>query len=243
VLDQIAGFRASFVLLTVSGAIVLVAAWFTLHETNHNRRRGEPLWQPSHFARLLGTQRFRSYALTLACASAVFFIFLAVAPFLMVNVMGRSPVEYGFWFIAVSLGYMAGNFLSGRYSERVGNDQMVRFGNWLTLFGATLTLAAALLGYLTPATLFLPMLFCALGNGLTIPNGTIGAISVDRALIGTAAGLAGCLQMSFGAIVSQGVGSGQDTYPLLGLWAMAACALAGLLFHGRTMRSTAGISM
>jgi len=241
-LDQVAGFRASFILLAVLGAITLAAAWATLHETNHNRRRDEPLWRPLDFVRLIAARRFRGYALTLAHASAVFFVFLAVAPFLTVNVMGRSPIEYGFWFMVVSLGYMAGNFLSGRYSERVGNDQMIRFGNWLTFAGAAASLIAGLAGQLTPVTLFLPMLFCAMGNGLTIPNGMIGAISVDSALIGTAAGFAGFLQMGLGAIVSQGVGSAQDSYPTLGLWAMAVFATLGILTHIGTMRAGAGVS-
>ena len=33
------------------------------------------------------------------------------------------------WSAFAALGYMAGNFLSGRYSERLGNDTMIRAGN------------------------------------------------------------------------------------------------------------------
>ena len=74
---------------------------------------------------------------------------------------------------------MAGNFLSGRYTIKFGIDRMIMAGCAVTLGGGFLCLAAAVTGFLAPATLFLPMSLAAFGNGLTIPNGTAGAISVD----------------------------------------------------------------
>lgn len=234
-LDQLWGFRSSFLVLALIGALTWIIAWFSLHETNFNRRSDGRLWQSAHYGRIFASRQFRGYATSLAFASAVFFTFLAFAPFLTVNIMGRSAVEYGLWFILVSLGYMVGNFLSGRYSEVVGNDRMVLFGNLMTLLGAGLSLILALSGLLTPLALFAPMLLCALGNGLTIPNGTIRAISVDPLLVGTAAGLLGFLQMGVSAVISQGVGSLQDQSYMIGYWALAICALLGALAHLATM--------
>lgn len=230
-LDQLWGFRSTFVVLAIVGAMTLAGAWVSLHETNLNRRRDGRLWQSAHYGRILASRQFRLYATSLAFASAVFFTFLAFAPFLTVNIMGRSAVEYGLWFILVSFGYMIGNFLSGRYSMQVGNDRMVLFGNLLALFGAVLCLVLALLGILTPAALFAPMLLCALGNGLTIPNGTIRAISIDPLLVGTAAGLVGFLQMGVSAVISQGVGALQDHQFMIGYWTLALCAALSALAH------------
>jgi DHA1 family bicyclomycin/chloramphenicol resistance-like MFS transporter len=230
-LDQVAGFRSSFALLAIVGTLTLAGAWFTLHETNFNRRTDGRLWQSAHYGSIFAARQFRGYATCLAFASAVFFTFLAFAPFLTVSIMGRSAVDYGLWFILVSIGYMIGNFLSGRYSERIGNDRMVLFGNTLTLLGAALCLILALLGILTPAALFSPMLLCALGNGLTIPNGTIRAISVDAKLVGTAAGLVGFLQMGVSAVISQAVGSLQDHHFMIGYWTLALCAGLSALAH------------
>jgi hypothetical protein len=63
----------------------------------------------------------------------VFFAFIAGAPYVMVVVLERQPLDYGLWFMIVSLGYMLGNFLSGRYSQRFGTDRMVTIGNAFTL--------------------------------------------------------------------------------------------------------------
>ncbi|MGE0239366.1 MAG: multidrug effflux MFS transporter [Parvibaculaceae bacterium] len=230
-LDQIAGFRSTFVLLAIVGALILAGAWFTLHETNVAPSTDGRLWQSAHYGRILAARQFRGYATCLTFASATFFTFLAFAPFLTVNIMGRSAMEYGLWFILVSIGYMIGNFLSGRYSERIGNDRMVLFGNTFTFAGAALCLVLALLGLLTPAALFSPMLLCALGNGLTIPNGMIRAISIDHRLVGTAAGLVGFLQMGVSAAVSQAVGSLQDHHFMIGYWVLAICAALSALAH------------
>lgn len=233
VMEVVADWRASFWLLTLLGSAVLAAAWIALPETNLNRVAAGSLLSPASFAHLLRIRRFRSYTLTLALASSVFFSFLAGAPYVTIVVLGRSPLEYGVWFLMISLGYMAGNFLTGRYSQAVGIDRMMTIGNLLTLAGGVACLAAALFGFLSPATLFLPMALAAFGNGLTIPNGTAGAISVDPLLVGTAAGVSGFLQMGTGAAASQLVGSLQGTYTFAVFWFMACASLLAALAHAR----------
>ena len=154
----------------------------------------------------------------------------------MVDVLKRTPMEYGLWFFCVSAGYMLGNFISGRFTQRLGIDRMMMAGNIVTLAGGLMCLAAALGGWLSPATLFVPMAFAALGNGLTIPNATAGAISVDPRLTGAAAGWAGFTQMAFGAAASQLVGSLQDGWPFAVFWFMASASILALLTHTLAIR-------
>jgi DHA1 family bicyclomycin/chloramphenicol resistance-like MFS transporter len=185
---------------------------------------------------LFGIPRFRGYAMTLAFSSSVFFAFLGGAPHVMVDILQRTPVEYGLWFIAVSVGYMFGNFISGRYTQRFGIDRLMLVGNLLTLAGGMLCLAAAVSGMLSPVTLFVPMGVAALGNGLTIPNGTAGAISVDPRVTGAAAGWSGFTQMACGAIASQLVGSLQNNWPFAVFWFMAGASALALASHLTMMR-------
>ena len=80
------------------------------------------------------------------------------------------------------------------------------------------------------------MCLAAVGNGLTIPNGTAGAISVDQRLTGAAAGWSGFSQMACGAAASQLVGSLQDGWPFAVFWFMAATSLLALLAHLHALR-------
>jgi DHA1 family bicyclomycin/chloramphenicol resistance-like MFS transporter len=57
----------------------------------------------------------------------------------------------------------------------------------------------SLVWWLHPLALFGPMVLFAIGNGISLPNGTAGAVSVDPTVAGTAAGFAGFLQMGLGA--------------------------------------------
>ncbi len=232
-LDTFASWRASFWLLAVLGGAVLAAAWMALPETNLERSTSASLVSAASFSHLLGIRRFRGYTLTLALASSVFFSFLAGAPYVTIVLLERTPLEYGIWFLLISLGYMVGNFLTGRYSQAVGIDRMISIGNLLTCAGGLVCLVTALVGLLSPLTVFLPMALAAFGNGLTIPNGTAGAISVDQRMVGTAAGVSGFLQMGFGAAASQFVGTVQGVFPLTVFWFMAAASVLAALVHAR----------
>jgi len=237
-IDVHGGWRVGFWLLAVLGAVVLAAAWRYLPETHVNRNAaGSGMGLLTGAARLFTLPRFRGYTLVLAFTSSVFFAFLGGAPHIMMDVLGRTPMEYGLWFITVSAGYMAGNFISGRYTRAVGLDRMITAGCAITLAGGLMCFAAAITGLLSPATLFLPMCLAALGNGLTIPNGTAGAISVDQRLTGAAAGWSGFSQMACGAAASQLVGSLQDGWPTAVFWFMAAASLLALVSHLATLRN------
>ena len=237
-LDQVAGWRSIFVLLALLGAVALAATWHKLPETNRNLAPSIRLaGLASGYMALLRMPSFLAYGLTLGFSSAVFFAFVAGAPYVMVVVLGFQPLDYGLWIMIVSLGYMFGNFLSGRYSQRLGTDRMVTIGNLFTLAVTLAGLAAALAGAISPLTLFLPMLFAALGNGLTIPNATAGAISVNASMVGTAAGLAGFLQMGISAGSAQLVGILQDGAPLAVFWVMAAAAVLATLTHRLALRA------
>jgi DHA1 family bicyclomycin/chloramphenicol resistance-like MFS transporter len=236
VLDDVGGWRTNLVVLTVAGAMVLAAAWRFLPET-HAPRRGPPLISLTDCRRLLTRPRFVGYVVTLGFSSGMFFVFLAGAPHIMVKVLHRTPTEYGIWFIVVSFGYMFGNFLSGRLSENFGSDRMVRFGNYSALTGTAIALGAFVAGLQTPSALFVPMMLVTMGAGLIVPNGIAGAISVDPRAIGSAAGLAGFLQMAIAAAASQLVGSAQHGWPAVLYWVMAGCALIAALSHSFTMRT------
>jgi DHA1 family bicyclomycin/chloramphenicol resistance-like MFS transporter len=236
--EKFASWRVDFWILAGFGGLVLAAAWLHLPETH--LRRGAASQAPSLLegaARLFTMPRFVAVATTLAFTSSVFFAFLGGAPQVMVDVLHRSPTEYGLWSITVSGAYMLANFLSGRYTQAIGLDRMITMGCVITLLGGLMCLAAALLGLLSPATLFLPMAVAGFGNGLTIPNGTATAISVDPRMTGAAAGWSGFAQMACGAAASQLVGSLQNHWPFAVFWFMAGASVLALAAHQLRPRS------
>lgn len=233
VLEMLYGWRAAFVFLAAFGGLTLIVAARQLPETNHNRGSGGSARQLLHgYACLARSRPFWGYTLTTAFSTAVFFAFIAGAAYVMIDLMGRSPVEYGFYFATVSGGYILGNFLSGRFAARFGPDRMILAGTIVILAAVAAMAAAFAAGLMHPAALFAPMTFVGVGNGLVIPSGVAGAVSIKPNVAGAAAGLSGSFQIGFGALVAPVVGAllGATVWPLIAV--MAGCALLTLFSVG-----------
>jgi MFS transporter, DHA1 family, multidrug resistance protein len=200
-LDELYGWQASFILLGVLGAIALVFVVTNIPETNANR--GAPMKsQLANYRLLIATPAFWLYALTGSTAAGVFFGFLGGAPALASGPLGLSPSSYGLWFAITAFGYLVGNFISGRFSERQGIRRMIIMGTLIALAGCSMPfLLFPTLG-VSSLALFGPMLLVGVGNGMALPSTTAAAVSVKPEAAGAASGLIGALQTAFGAILS-----------------------------------------
>lgn len=204
VLEAIHGWRASFAFLTAFGLLTLVTVQFLLHETNPWRGQAGNKARDlvSGYGKLVGVPAFWGFALTAGLTSASFFAFVGGAAHVTINLMGRTPVEYGLYFGLVSVGYMAGNFCSGKYVAVMGPLRMIRLG--IIVGGVAVLLMALLyaLNDMEPAFIFVPTMLLGLGNGLVMPSCIAGAVSVRPESAGAASGLAGSMQIGLGAIAT-----------------------------------------
>ncbi|HKL56291.1 MAG: multidrug effflux MFS transporter [Roseovarius sp.] len=234
VLDELFGWKANFWALFVLGALVTWLSWRDLGETAP--RSGQTLRQQiADYPELLTSQRYWGYALASALSSGSFFAYLGGAPFVGDRVFGLAPGELGLYFGAPAVGYMLGNFVSGRFSVRIGVNRMVLWGTLFNAVGIALNLAVFYAGQGSPISFFGLMILMGLGNGMVIPNATAGALSVRPHLAGTASGLAGALMIGGGAALSALAGAlltpGSGAFPLL--WIMLSTgllAIAAILF-------------
>ena len=242
-LDEWFGWRASFFLVLGIGAVVLAFTWALLSETHHERHAASALAVLRGFPILLRDPAFAGYATNIACTTAVFFAFLAGAPYIMVEIFDRPPSEYGEYFMLNALAYMTGNFLSGRLATSIGAERMVFAGSLFAVAGAAIMTLLALTTEMSPLRLFLPIMLVGLANGLSLPSATAAAISLRPDLAGTASGLTGFLQMAAGALVTLLVGQLQDdtVFPMIGVMSAAAliAMLGFLLARLATRRRTA----
>lgn len=199
-LDEIFGWQANFWVLLILGAMTFVLVWFDLGETA--AKSGHTLRQQfGEYPELLRSPRFWGYSIASGASSGAFFAYLVGGPFIGDVVFGLSPSMLGVYFGTPALGYMLGNFLTGRYSIRVGVNNMVLYGCLMTTFGVFLSLLVFLADAASAETFFGLMLFVGLGNGMSIPNATAGMLSVRPHLAGTASGLGGAMMIGFGAIL------------------------------------------
>ncbi|MFT4961041.1 MAG: DHA1 family bicyclomycin/chloramphenicol resistance-like MFS transporter [Paracoccaceae bacterium] len=217
-LDHAFGWHANFWLLLGLGGLTMVLVWADLGETV--TKTGQTLRQQfGEYPELLRSPRFWGYSIASGASSGAFFAYLGGAPFIGSVVFGLTPSTLGIVFGLPALGYIVGNFLTGRYALRVGINGMVMWGCITALVGVVLTLIVFMAGLATPYSFFGLMIFIGLGNGMTIPNATAGMLSVRPNLAGTASGLGGAMMIGVGAALSALAGSlltlETGAYPLL----------------------------
>ena len=229
-LDEAFGWRSVFVFTFGFGVAVTALVYFDLGETNQ-RRSTSFAAQFRAYPELFRSRRFWGYALTAALASGAFFAFLGGGPWVATNLLGMGPAELGFHFGFIALGYLIGNFLSGRYTTRIGLNRMMLIGGLVATAGMVLSLALLGFGVATPLSFFGPILFLGLGNGLLLPSANAGVVSVRPHLAGSASGIGGALMIGAGASLSVLAGAllgpGSGAWPLL--WIMLACSALSIV--------------
>jgi DHA1 family bicyclomycin/chloramphenicol resistance-like MFS transporter len=230
-LNDFVGWRSIFGFLTASGLIIAVVAFLFLPET---RDSAEAMSERPTFLRSLAIlsrlPAFWAYALTCAFGTAVFFAFLGGTPFVAIDMLGLTGTQYGLYFILVPGGFMLGNFLTGRFSQRIGIHALMVAGSVITFLAVVGMFLAFLAGWRHPLALFLPMYAIGFANGLTLANALAGAVSVRPDLAGAASGFAGAMQIGFGGVATVVIGAllaaTHSVFPMV--IGMATLALLGV---------------
>lgn len=205
-LEQAFDWHATFVFLVLAGIGTLALVYYDLGETLAKGGMGFRA-QVRSYPELFRSPRFWGYVMCAAFASGAFFALLGGASFVGTTIFGLSPVWNGIALGAPAIGYAMGNFLSGRFSVRLGINKMALIGTGITIAGLGTSVLLTLAGLIHPLVFFGFCTFLGLGNGLILPNVMAGSISVRPHLAGTASGLGGAIMIGGGAALSQVAGS------------------------------------
>ncbi|MCB2094985.1 MAG: multidrug effflux MFS transporter [Rhodobacteraceae bacterium] len=243
-LDQAFGWHSTFILLLVAGLVVLWLTWSDLGETAQNRATSLRD-QFRQYPELFASHRFWGYCLSATFASGAFFAFIGGAPFVGVQVYGLDSVQVGLCVGAPALGYFSGNFLSGRYSIRMGVNWMITAGAAISTLGMVFPFILNLIGAHGPTLFFGAVTLVGLGNGLLMPSANAGMLSVRPHLAGSASGIGGAIMIFGGALLSAlagwMLGPGSTAMPLIVIMLVSsALALAAIFYTIRRERQISG---
>ncbi|MEO1638154.1 MAG: multidrug effflux MFS transporter [Pseudomonadota bacterium] len=205
-LEQWFGWQATFILLAVLGSGTLLLVYLDLGETVSGQGTGFRE-QLRTYPELFRSPRFWGYVLCAAFGSGAFFALLGGTSFVASEIFGLSPVWSGVALGAPAVGYAFGNFLSGRFSVRLGINRMAMIGTLVTILGLGASAMLTLFGVNHPLNFFGFCTFLGLGNGIMLPSVMAGSISVRPHLAGTASGIGGAIMIGGGAALSQFAGS------------------------------------
>lgn len=222
------GWRSIFVVLTGVGALVLALSIWLLQETNQSPpsvKRGGVLSLALEYPRILRSRAFVGYTLLTGFTMGAIMAYVAGAPFVLIELLEIPPEIYGWYAMIPTFANIAGSFLAGRLTTRLGGERMILAGTAAILLGGLSVLGFALAGVVSVASVMGPMCLIHLGTGLMFPSAMQGAVSLFPQRAGTASSLNGFLQMLISAVGASLVGRmpGDQAMPMA--ITMAACAV------------------
>lgn len=234
--------RYLFLLLAGCSLILTVGVHLTLAETATRTARAAPVFTHSAWT-LLSKPAYIGYMISIAFGTALYHVFNAGAPFVMIEILKYNPADFGLYYAIAASMFLVGSLLSARITERVGADKMIL----LALIPISMGIGLFWLfhGALHPLALFIPGGLLMFSNGFTIPNATTGALSVRPELAGTAAGISGFVQFLVGALGTMIVGFALTDSRFPWLVALTFCGIltaAGALLgiHSRRRAAISG---
>ncbi|CAH0304967.1 Bicyclomycin resistance protein [Roseomonas sp. CECT 9278] len=223
------GWRGIFVILASYGAAMVALILLFLPETlpMDRRRRDGVLATLRIWGGLLRDARFMGFALAGGFIIGGMFAYIMGSPFVLMELHGVPPGQYGFYFGANAIGIMVVGQVMSRLAQKLEPARLlpvvltVSAVSGLALLGVTATglfgfwgIVATLFCYVAMIGAVMP-LTVALGMG---PHGK---------MAGNASALMGTLQFGIGAMVGVVLGALQDGTALPMAGVIAACGVAG----------------
>ena len=206
------GWRASFICLTALGSIIVLAIWHLLAETlaEPDARALQPRRMRENFGRLFASRTYVGYVLTGCFCFAGLFAYISGSSFVLVDVFGLSPSQYGYMFGLNGISVIVGSTIGGRITMRFGIDRMLLAATPIAAIAGLTMAALAWTGVNHVAAIVAPMCLYTLALGIVLSQSIAGAISPFPQIAGVASALLGFLQMAFASLAGLAVGQLYD---------------------------------
>ena len=211
----VGSWRSIFWFQAATSAAILIATILAFEETRTDAmraaaRREHPI---ATFRYLVRHPRVVGYALAGAFNTGAFFGWIAMSSYLLIEVYGVSPSNFGWWFGANAAGFIGMSQVNAHLMRwRTPEEVLVRARLASIVFAAIVVFDAytgfgGMLGVIVP-------LYVTLGSfGLVGPNTQAAAMNVDPARAGAISSITGSTTFAMGTLVSAIAGYLHDGTP------------------------------
>ncbi|WP_218776985.1 multidrug effflux MFS transporter [Salinicola salarius] len=204
------GWRTVLLALCLMGVGNLLFVWRLMPETAKPSGRIDLLNLAHEYRTLIRSPAFIGYAIGGGCVTTAMFAFVASAPFIFVEQLGKPASHVAYYLSLLILSISLGNFITNRTIHRIGLVRLMLSASFLSLAGGISMLTVVLAGWTSVVTLEASMLLFTFGVGMTGPTALTLAVGINPKVVGSAAGLYGFAQMGIGALCTALAGLGDD---------------------------------
>lgn len=227
------GWRVIFGGLTCFGLICLIAIHTTMQETL-KRQETAPLHLGrilKQYGSLLLDRQFLAYALCGGLLQAGMFAYITGSPFVLIELHGIKPENFGWVFGANAIGLIAASQFNARLVGKLTPDTILGRALWLPA-GLTLVITILVAAGVNNLPLLLVGFFGFMAcYGFISPNASAIALSQQGHQAGTASALMGTVQFSLGIIAGVSMSLWHDGTALPLVTVMSICGVGALLLH------------
>jgi Bcr/CflA subfamily drug resistance transporter len=196
-IDEMSGWRGNFAFLVGMGGCLLLYTWVKLPESRPSQHiQKKSFGQVAQ--QLLGDSRVFGYGILIGASNGIIFSYYAEAPFLFIELLHLTPVQYGLSGIIIAAASVLASWISHRLNGReFKHEKIIWIGCYLMAL-ASFSLATLSYGRIfeDATTLHLSVLLGVvgllfIGIGLVIPNALSQALTAYQQSLGTGGALFG----------------------------------------------------
>ncbi|MBI1204883.1 MAG: Bcr/CflA family efflux MFS transporter [Rhodopseudomonas sp.] len=235
------GWRSTFFVMVVVAMLGVAVVWLLLPETLKTRA-AEPVSFGSMLASfgIVGRNPvYLAYLLMASTAYAGLFAWISGASFVLQDLYGLTPFNFGVVFALGAVGYMTGSTIAVRLVVRIGLDGIIGLGAGLLTLGGLGLVASVAFGLSSALSLVVPMAVYLAGLGMVLAQSIAGALTPFPERAGAASSLFGFIQQTLAAGCGAVVGwlLGQSAWPVAGGVAIMGLMTLLIWLASRSLRA------
>ncbi len=196
--------RAIFVFQALVALVVLIASVFGLKESRSHEMRAHARGESAiaTFRYLLSHPRVIGYTLSGAFNSGAFFSWISLSSYLLIEVYGVSPSNFGWWFGANAAGFIGMSQVNAHLMRWHTPEVVLARARLASVASAAVLVFDAFSGFGGMLGVIIP-LYVTLGSfGLVGPNTQAAAMNVDPARAGSISSITGGATFAVGSVIS-----------------------------------------
>jgi MFS transporter, DHA1 family, multidrug resistance protein len=196
--------RSIFVFQAAVALVVLIATVFGFRESRTQELREHAKGESpiATFGYLLSHPRVLGYTLAGAFNSGAFFSWISLSSYLLIEVYGVSPSNFGWWFGANAAGFIGMSQVNAHLMRWHTPESVLARARLASIASAAVLVADAFSGFGGMLGVIIP-LYVTLGSfGLVGPNTQAAAMNVDPARAGSISSLVGGSTFAIGSCIS-----------------------------------------
>ncbi|UYM15711.1 Bcr/CflA family efflux MFS transporter [Endozoicomonas euniceicola] len=224
-IQQYAGWQYSFLVMAAFAIIAMLAMTLLPEKSERNANATTGMFKG--YSAVLTDLRYMRFSVAAGVAFAGAFVFVAGAPFVLIEQLGINPKDYGFIFAAAIAAYLVSASMGPKLTDRLSREKVTLLSGSTLATGALISLVSAwfsggesVVGYVVGIVVY------ELGLGIFNPLCQARATEHMKNNIGTASGLIFFIEMLMATLISGAVG----LLPVAGTMTLAVATLASAAF-------------